>query len=114
MKDKKDSENISEVEEKYEETCDEESATTEQKIEEVPDFITFISSLSANALYNMGLMNTPISEKAKKNMSLARYTIDIIAMLKEKTMGNLTKEEQRFVDSLLYDLKLKFVNLCKT
>jgi hypothetical protein len=98
-----------EVEQEYEQKCEQEEPEDEIK----PDFKTFVSSLSANALYHMGIMKTPGEQQIEVNLSLARYTIDIIDMLKEKSLGNLTEDEQRFIDTILYDLKLKFVDSCK-
>ena len=47
--------------------------------------------------------------KTEKNLDLARQNIDLLALLKEKTKGNLTPEEQTLIDNLLYDLRLRYV-----
>jgi len=76
-------------------------------------FSTFILSLSTSALVHLGELPDPLSNTKEVNLQLAKQTISIIEMLKEKTEGNLTKEEENLVDSVLYDVRLKFVNSSK-
>jgi hypothetical protein len=73
------------------------------------DFSTFILSLSSNALLHLGLMENPLTKKVERNLPVAKQTIDIVAMLKEKAKGNLTNEEENLVENLLTDLRLKYV-----
>lgn len=73
------------------------------------NFSTLIMSLSSSALYHLGEIPDPQTGQVNKDLPLARHTIDIIGMLKEKTAGNLTDEEQMFVDNMLTDLRLRFV-----
>ncbi len=73
------------------------------------NFSTLIMSLSSSALYHLGEIPDPQTGQVQKDLSLARHTIDIIGMLKEKTAGNLTDDEQKFVDTMLTDLRLRFV-----
>jgi hypothetical protein len=76
------------------------------------DFTTFVLSLSTTALYQMGLVPEPGSgEKTEPDVDLARHTIDTLEMLREKTRGNLDAEEQKLFDSLLYELRLRCVEL---
>ena len=76
-------------------------------------FSTFILSLSTSALVHLGELPDPLSNTKEVNLQLAKQTISIIEMLKEKTEGNLTKEEENLIDSVLYDVRLKFVNSSK-
>ncbi len=76
-------------------------------------FSTFILSLSTSALVHLGELPDPLSNTNEVNLQLARQTISIIEMLKEKTEGNLTKEEENLIESVLYDVRLKFVNSSK-
>ena len=76
-------------------------------------FSTFILSLSTSALVHLGELPDPISNAKEVNLQLAKQTISIIEMLKEKTKGNLSKEEESLLDSVLYDVRLKFVNSSK-
>jgi len=73
------------------------------------DFVTFITSLSAAALLHMGVMPDPDTNQPNPNLPLARQTIDLVQMLREKTLGNLTDEEQHLIDGILYDLKMRYV-----
>jgi hypothetical protein len=73
------------------------------------DFATFVLSLATSALYHLGEMPRPEGAAAEKNLPMAKQTIDIVAMLRDKTTGNLTDDEAQLVDSLLYDLRMKYV-----
>jgi hypothetical protein len=73
------------------------------------DFGTFVLSLGSSALVHLGEINHPDTDQAREDLLLARQTIDLLAMLEEKTRGNLTGEETRFLSDLLADLRLKFV-----
>lgn len=77
------------------------------------DFTTFCLSLASSALIHLGLAPYPEGEPAEKNIPLAKQTIDILAMLEEKTRGNLSTEEARLLSTLLYDLRLRFVESTK-
>ena len=72
-------------------------------------FATFIISLNHSALVHLGMVEDPSSGTKAKNLELAKQTIDVIAMLEEKTKGNLTEEEARMIESLLYDLRMVYV-----
>lgn len=74
------------------------------------DFSGLILGLSSAALYYLG--EAPIDGKVvpTKNIPLARQNIEIIRMLKAKTKGNLTGDEQSLLDQLLADLEIKFVD----
>jgi len=76
------------------------------------DFSTFVLSLSTSALYQMGLVPPPEGgEKAEPDLALARHSIDVLEMLGEKTRGNLDTEEAKLMDSLLYELHTRFVEI---
>lgn len=73
------------------------------------DFSTLIVSLYSTALVQMGEMPDPGTGVKTRNLDLARQTVDLIAMLREKTTGNLDEEEARLVGSLLQELQMSFV-----
>ena len=78
------------------------------------DFSTFALSLGTSALYHMGLVeDSETGEKAEPNLVLARQTIDTLEMLQSKTTGNLEREEARLVETLLYELRMRFVDASK-
>jgi hypothetical protein len=78
------------------------------------DFATFVLSLSHSALMHLGEAPNPETGKVEKDLALARQSIDLIGMLEEKTKGNLTGEEERLLAQILYDLRMRFVELSKT
>ena len=77
------------------------------------NFTSFIFSLSTSALLHFGEITDPISNKKERNLPLAKQTIDLLGMLKEKTKGNLSKEEDELLDNILYNLRMKYVEEMK-
>ncbi len=97
---------------KEETKAKEESSVEKQAAEaELPEinFPTFIISLNASALVNLGAIEDPASGTKVKNLSIAKQTIDILSMLEEKTRGNLTEEEEKILKNILYDLRIIYV-----
>ncbi|HOU36036.1 MAG TPA: DUF1844 domain-containing protein [Candidatus Omnitrophota bacterium] len=72
------------------------------------DFSFFISSLAMQASIALGIMAHPITNRTETNLSHARLIIDTLAMLKEKTTGNLTTDEDSLLDKFLYELRKKY------
>jgi hypothetical protein len=77
------------------------------------DFHTFVLSLGSSALLHLGELEHPDGGEVEKDLPLAKHTIDILAMLQDKTKGNLTSAEDKLMESLLYDLRLRYVNASK-
>ena len=77
------------------------------------DFSTFILSLSHSALMHLGQAPHPETGSVEKSLPMARQTIDLIGMLEEKTRGNLSGEEERLVTQILFDLRMRYVELSK-
>jgi len=73
-------------------------------------FSSFILSLASSALICMGEIEDPTSKKREKNKILAKQNIDILSILYDKTKGNLSDDEDKMLNSILYDLRLKYVN----
>jgi hypothetical protein len=72
-------------------------------------FINLIFSLSTSVLIQLGEIQDPVNQQLAKNLPLAKQTIDLIGMLKEKTKGNLTSDEEKVVENILYDLRMRYV-----
>ncbi|MBW1615358.1 MAG: DUF1844 domain-containing protein [Deltaproteobacteria bacterium] len=72
------------------------------------DFSTFINSIAASALVNLGMMQDTAGESGK-NLLLAQQSIDILGVIQEKTKNNLTNEEENLLINLLHDLRLAYV-----
>jgi len=84
-----------------------------EKIEETPlpkiNFSTFIFSLNTSALLHLGEVPDPATGKQQADLPMAKQTIDLIAMLEDKTRGNLTSDEENLIKHILYDLRLRYV-----
>lgn len=78
-----------------------------------PDFNIFITSLGMQAMIFMGEMANPITNETKVELSRAKYLIETISMIKDKTKGNLTTEENKLIDDMLYTLRLKYAEKAK-
>ena len=73
------------------------------------NFTTFLLSLSSSALIQLGDIADPFSQKVEKNLTAAQQTIDILGLLEQKTKGNLDEEEDRTLEAILYDLRMRFL-----
>jgi hypothetical protein len=74
-------------------------------------FSTFILGLASTALIHLGEAPDPETGQRTPNPELAKQSLDLLDLLERKTKGNLTPDEQRLFQSLLTDLRLKYVNL---
>ena len=74
------------------------------------DFSTFVLSLASSAQVNLGLVPPPDGDKLEPNLLAAKQIIDILAVLEDKTRGNLDEAEEKLLKSLLYDLRIQFVD----
>ncbi len=74
------------------------------------DFSTFILSLTSSAFYHLGEIPDPKTGAKKIDLNAVKQTIDIIAMLKTKTEGNLSDEEKKLIEQLTYELQVKYVD----
>ncbi len=72
-------------------------------------FSTLVLSMASSAVMALGLEPHPSTGKTEKNLEVAQFNIDLLMMLKEKTRSNLTTDEAQFLDAVLSDLQLKFV-----
>ena len=80
-----------------------------ERADKTIDFTTVLLGFASSALIHMGAQSHPESGAVSKDPALAREVLDLLSLLREKTRGNLTLEEERFFDSLLTDLRLKFI-----
>jgi len=83
----------------------------EEEAAQLPEinFQTFVFSLNASALVQLGVMDDPATGKKATNLSVAKQTIDILSMLQEKTEGNLADDEENLLKNILYDLRIRYV-----
>jgi hypothetical protein len=82
------------------------------KASELPvNFSTLTLSLASSAVLALGLEKNPVTNEIEKDLDVARFNIDMLVMLKEKTKNNLAKDEQQFLDTVISDLQVKFVSV---
>jgi hypothetical protein len=77
------------------------------------DFSTHVLSLASSALVAMGKVPPPGGEPVAKDIEMAKHLIDVLGMLEAKTKGNLDESEQKLLQSLLYDLRVAYVDASK-
>ena len=77
------------------------------------DFVTFILSLASSVQIHLGLVDNPETHQKNKNLELAKQAIDILVLLQEKTKGNLSENETKLFDYLLFVFRMKYVEVWK-
>ena len=77
------------------------------------DFSTFVLSLASTAMVHLGQLPGPESEGVKRDLPAAKQAIDMLTMLEEKTRGNLDESEQKLMQTVLYDLRVAYVDAMK-
>ncbi|MHC5059051.1 MAG: DUF1844 domain-containing protein [Planctomycetota bacterium] len=95
--------------EKLEKKIEERRERAEKRELPAPDFVHFISGIAAQTLMQLGDIENPFVGERKVDLESARYSIDVIAMLEEKTKGNLTPDEERYLKAALHDLRMRYV-----
>ena len=76
-------------------------------------FSGFILGLSTQALMYLGEIPNPQDKQPHQDLPAAQQMIDVLGMLKEKTAGNLEKSEEQLLDNILFDLRMKYVELVR-
>ncbi|MGD0785676.1 MAG: DUF1844 domain-containing protein [Sedimentisphaerales bacterium] len=74
------------------------------------DFGTLVSLLATQAFFALGLIGDENDKTPKKDLPLAKFQIDMLESLEEKTKGNLTENEKQFLQGALSQLRISFVN----
>ncbi len=77
------------------------------------DFFNYIASLGFQTMIFLGEMPNPITNQVEKNLKQAKFLIDTLVILRDKTKGNLTKEEDDLLNGSIYELQLRYVELSK-
>lgn len=88
-----------------------ETVTASEEPIKIPeaDFKFFATTLGMQAWIALGIIPNPMTKKAEENFNQAKFIIDTLDMLKEKTKGNLDKEESGLLEDMLYELRLAYV-----
>ena len=82
------------------------------KTEQLPpiDFPSYILSYYTQGLVLLGEVPSPYSGKKEEDVEAARHTIDILTLLQEKTKGNLSQDEEKLLENVLYELRMKYMS----
>jgi hypothetical protein len=76
-------------------------------------FLAFVMSLATTAAVHFGDIEDPHAGQTQRNLPAAAQMIDLLAMLQQKTKGNLDAEEQQFLDQVLYELRMRYVTVAQ-
>jgi hypothetical protein len=87
-------------------------AASEEKKLPALDFNALVLSLGSSVIVHLGEAPDPTSgQQGAPNFSMAQQSIDLLIMLQEKTRGNLTADEARFLENILFDLRMLYVQV---
>ena len=101
------------IDETWKETAKKEKDSAKLEGEFVPpepDFNFFITTLALQASVSLGGAPNPATNKKEEDLTQAKFLIDTLGMLKEKTKGNLAQEEANLLDNLLYELRTQYIS----
>lgn len=87
-------------------------ATSTRSLPEA-SFTVLVSSLMTQVLFALGMIEDPNTHKRYRDLELAKHNIDMLAMLEEKTRGNLTEQEKRALDEALYEVRMAYVRVAQ-
>jgi len=101
-------------EKKLEDNGKEKAAEMEKAFKDAgKDFSLFITNLSMQALVSLGEIPNPIDNKKQEDLGQSVYIIDTLDMIKKKTENNLSADEGKLLDDILYSLRMKYLELSK-
>jgi uncharacterized protein YjaG (DUF416 family) len=102
------------IDESWKEAADKEKETLKKEgkfIPKDPDFNFFVTTLAIQASISMGIIPNPANNQKEQDLPQAKFLIDTLSMLQEKTKGNLTEEETKLLENLLYELRMQFISM---
>ena len=88
---------------------------TEPIVGELPriDFPSYVLSYYTQGLVLLGEVPNPMTNQKEEDLQGAKHIVDLLGMLTEKTKGNLTKEEGQLLESVLYELRMRYVEVSR-
>ncbi len=95
--------------EQFEQEVKSNSGDVGEGIPSEPDFSFVVTSFAVQASIALGQMVNPITQKIEANLSQAKLIIDTLGIIKEKTQGNLSTEEDSLLDNVLYELRTQYL-----
>jgi hypothetical protein len=78
-----------------------------------PTFETLVSTFATQAAMGLGQIPNPVTNKAEEDLRHAKFAIDMLQLLEEKTQGNRTADEDKFLADLLYQLRMVYIEKAK-
>lgn len=81
----------------------------EQKLE--ASFSMLVMSIASSAAMSLGIAPHPETGQTSADKPMAKFNIDLLVMMQEKTKNNLNDEEKKFIDSIVTDLQLKYIKM---
>ena len=102
------------IDESWKEAADKEKETIKNKGEFIPpepDFAFFVTTLALQASIFLGKVPNPATNKTEEDPTQAKFLIDTLGILKEKTKGNLSQEESDLLENVLYELRTQYISL---
>jgi hypothetical protein len=84
------------------------SKEEEENLEKA-SFLSIVLRMATGAYISLGLVEDPTTEKKNKDLEMSKYLIDSLIILRDKTKGNLNKEEEGYLNNIIHDLELKYV-----
>ena len=90
----------------------EESSQPEGQANQV-NFLNYLTSLGFQAMVFLGEIPNPATNQAERSLDHAKFMIDTLVMIREKTKGNLTQQEENFLNATIYELQMKYVEAVK-
>jgi len=100
------------IDETWKETIAKENETLKNQgdfIPPEPDFGFFVTTIALQASISLGVVANPATGKTEESLPQAKFVIDTLAVLKEKTKNNLTKEESELLENVLYELRVQYI-----
>jgi len=110
------SEEIKKVDQDWKEKAEKEKqkAQAENRKYHEPTFTVFLNSLILQAMIYLGKLENPVTGKPEVNLEQARFMIDTLGILKEKTKGNLAEGEGKLLEEALFSLRMLYVEADKS
>lgn len=106
------------IDESWKESASQEREITRENVEDAGEFevtfLNYITSLMYQAMVFLGEIPNPVSNQAEVSLPQAKLLIDTLALLREKTKGNLEKQEEDMLNTAVYELQLKFIEVSQS
>ena len=100
------------VDESWKKEMEKEKQETPQDgkfIPPAPDFNFFITTLALQASIGLGVLANPATNEKQEDLQQAKFIIDTLGILKDKTKNNLTQEENNLLENVLYELRMQYM-----